>query len=248
MGNKIALVTGSSKGIGRAIANELATNGFDIIIHYNKSESEAMEASEEIKAKGVEVHIVQADLTKDSEVEDMFRSISEFTDKLDLVVNNAGFDHAMLIEEFSMEEMRYIIDIILTAKMSVTKFALPLLKRSESPCIVNISSRMGKEKTIKTIGAYGPAQAGVMKFTQCCALEFAPYKIRVNCVAPGLTETGLTRNILDEKDFEAAAEANPSGRVGQPEDIAKVVGFLASEDASYINGEIIGVNGGSNLG
>ena len=107
---------------------------------------------------------------------------------------------------------------------------------------------MGKEKTIRGIGAYGPAEAGVIKFTQCCALEFSEYKIRVNCVAPGLTDTEMSRSITtDQKVWDALAKTNPSGRVGQPQDIANVVSFLVSEKANYINGETIGVNGGSNL-
>ncbi len=107
---------------------------------------------------------------------------------------------------------------------------------------------MGKEKTIPTIGAYGPAEAGVIKFTQCCALEFRDYKIRVNCVAPGLTDTDMTRGLFkDEKTWKMFANTNPSGRVGQPQDVANVVAFVVSEKASYINGEMIGVNGGSNL-
>lgn len=248
MGNKKALVTGASRGIGRAIALELAKQGSDIIVHYNKSKAEANQVCEEIKRLGVDVFLVQADLTVEDEVVEVFKAIETYTDRLDTVVNNAGFDHAKMIEEFTLDEMRYILDIILVSKMAVTKKALPLLKKSDSPSIINISSRMGREKTIKTIGAYGPAQAGVMKFTQCCALEFAPYGIRVNCVAPGLTETDLTRNILSRDDFDLAATSNPRGRVGQPEDIAKVVRFLTSEDAGYINGEILGVNGGSNLG
>lgn len=245
---KIALITGSSRGIGRATAKKLAKNGFDIIIHYRKNEDEANKAVEEIKKLGRDSFAVKADLTKDDEVKLMFNEISKKVDHLDLVVNNAGFDHARLIEDYSMEEMRYVVDLILIAKFSVTKLALPLLKKSNKACIINIASRMGKEKTIKTIGAYGPAEAGVIKFTQCCALEFGEHKIRVNCVAPGLTKTDLTKAILSEDDFKAAANANPSHRVGKPEDIANAVAFLTSDDADYINGETIGVNGGSNLG
>lgn len=116
---------------------------------------------------------------------------------------------------------------------------------------------MGKEKTIKTISVYGPATADVIKFTQCMALELADYRIRVNCVAPGLTNTDLTRDLFirDEGSKEKAdelwkimADKNPSGRVAEPEDIANVVSFLVSAKANYINGETIGVNGGSNLG
>ncbi|MFQ5492924.1 MAG: SDR family NAD(P)-dependent oxidoreductase [Candidatus Dojkabacteria bacterium] len=246
--SKIALVTGSSKGIGRAIALELAKEGFDLFIHFNKSKSDAYQVSREVRTLGRNSIVIQADVSDDKAVADMFKKIEEYTDKLDLVVNNAGFDYGKLIEEYTLKEMRYVIDVVLFSKLSVTKYALPLLKNSPDPRIVNIASRMGKEKTIPTIGAYGPAAAGVIKFTQASALEFSEYGINVNCVAPGLTDTGLTRSILSDEDFDQAAEANPSGRVGHPDDIAGVVSFLASTKASYINGETIGVNGGSNLG
>lgn len=246
--NKIALVTGSGRGIGRATALTLAQDGFDVIVNYQKNEKTANEVVEEIKKLGRESFAVQADLSKDEEVERMFVAIGKKVDHLDLVVNNAGYDYAKLIEDYTMTEMRYIVDLVLIAKFSVTKFALPLLKKSPKASIINIASRMGKEKTIATIGAYGPAEAGVIKFTQCCALEFAKYKIRVNCVAPGLTRTDLTEGLFDDATFESIGKTNPSHRVGKPQDIANTISFLASDKSEYINGETIGVNGGSNLG
>ena len=245
---KIALVTGSSRGIGKATALSLAQDGFDVIINYKSDEKSANAVVEEIKKLGRESFAVQADLSKDDKVEEMFKIITEKVDHLDLVVNNAGFDYAKMIEDYTMEEMRYVVDLVLIAKFSVTKFALPLLKKSPKASIVNIASRMGKEKTIETIGAYGPAEAGVIKFTQCCALEFSKHKIRVNCVAPGLTRTDLTEGLFDDATFDAIAKTNPSHRVGKPQDIANTISFLASDKSVYINGETIGVNGGSNLG
>lgn len=246
--NKIALVTGSGRGIGRATALTLAQDGFDVIVNYQKNQETANEVVSEIKKLGRDSFLVQADLSKDDQVEKMFSEISKKVDHLDLVVNNAGFDYAKMIEEYSMAEMRYIVDLVLIAKFSVTKFALPLLKKSNKASIINIASRMGKEKTIATIGAYGPAEAGVIKFTQCCALEFAQYNIRVNCVAPGLTKTDLTKGLFDDATFNSIGKTNPSHRVGEPQDIANTISFLASEKSQYINGETIGVNGGSNLG
>ena len=257
MENKIALVTGSSRGIGRAIALQLANDGYDIIAHYNKSTKEVEELKSEIEKLGRKCNIIAADLTKDKEVEEMFSTLSGKFDSLDLLVNSAGFDYAKLFEDYTLEEMRYVLDAVLWSKITVTKLALPLLKKSSKASIVNIASRMGKEKTIKTISIYGPAEAGVIKFTQCCALEFADYKIRVNAVAPGLTRTDLTNDLFIREEgnqekadlvWDEMAKKNPSHRVGQPQDIANAVSFLASDKASYINGETIGVNGGSNLG
>jgi NAD(P)-dependent dehydrogenase (short-subunit alcohol dehydrogenase family) len=165
--------------------------------------------------------------------------------KLDLLVNNAGYDYAKMIEDYKLSEMRYLVDLLLVSRFLTTKLALPLLKKSPNPNIINIASRMGMNTTIATIGPYGAAEAGVIKFTQCCAVEFAQYSIRVNCVAPGLTKTDLTTEILTQAEFAEAALANPSHRVGTPEDVARVVKFVASRGANYINGATIPVTGGS---
>jgi 3-oxoacyl-[acyl-carrier protein] reductase len=253
---KYALVTGSSRGIGKAIALQLASDGYDILLHCRQQLDEVKAVQSEIEVLGRKAYIFQADLSKENEVEAMFQSIPKVTEKLDLLVNNAGFDYGYLFEDYTLAQMREVLDIVLWAKVMVTKLALPLLKKSEKAQIINIASRMGREKTIKTIAIYGPAMAGVMKFTQCMALELADYKIRVNCVAPGLTRTDLTERmfIRDEGSAKAAeqlwqelANKNPSKRVGMPEDVANLVSFVASDKAQYINGEILSVNGGSNL-
>lgn len=216
-------------------------------INYKKDTKRAKEVLREIEKLGRKGWLLKADITQDKQVEDMFQKLGKFCSKLDLLVNCAGFDYGYLIENYTMKQVRYLVDLILVAKILVTKLALPYLKKSSRPAIINIASRTGGPTTMKTVGAYAPAQAGVMKFTQCCALEFARYKIRANCIAPGLTETDLTKNILSAEDFAAAAQKNPSGRVGQPQDVAGVVSFLASPESHYVNGTTILVTGGSEL-
>ncbi len=243
-----ALVTGSSRGAGKTTAIQLAKDGYDVFICYKKEKGKAEEVVNEIKKLGRKAFIIQADLVNDADRKQMVDEVLKITNHLDILVNNAGFDYGYMIEDYKLSEIEYMININLIQKMMVTKYFLPLLKKSDNARIVNIASRMGKEKTIETIGAYGPAEAGVIKFTQCCALEFRKFKIRVNCVAPGLMRTDLTESILSDEDFKSAAKANPSGRVGKPQDVANVISFLVSEKGSYINGETIGVNGGSNLG
>lgn len=255
---KFALVTGASRGIGEAIALTLANDGYSVIIHYNHNKDKADAVVDEIKKKGVDAFVVQADLAKPEQIEKMFKEIGKKTEIIDLLVNNAGMDYAKMIEDYKIEEMKEVIDANLTGTMILTKLALPFLKKSKKASIVNISSRMGGPKTIPTIGAYGPAKAGIIKFTQCCALEFAPYNIRANCVAPGLTYTDMNIDFFlmragrdkakADKMWAEMATKNPSHRVGQPQDIANTVSFLASEKSEYINGETIGVNGGSMLG
>lgn len=246
---KCALVTGSSRGIGKAISLKLSENGFTVFINYLGSENTAKETVQAIKENKGKACLIKGDVT--SEV-DMIKAAEEISTvssgRLDLLVNNAGMDIPKQIENFSIDEMRKVIDVNLIGVFIVTKTFLSLLKKSDYPSIINIASRLGQEKTSATAGAYGPAKAGVIKFTKCCALEFAQYGIRVNAILPGLTETDMTKSIYSEDEFwKEAALKNPRRRVGKPEDIANVVSFLASKEADYINGETIGVNGGSNL-
>jgi 3-oxoacyl-[acyl-carrier protein] reductase len=247
--NPIVLVTGSSRGIGKAIALQLANDGFDIFVHCRVTVEKANEVVAQIEKVGRRAYLLQGDVTKEEDVKNIFSNISQVTDGLDILVNNAGFDHGYMIEDYTLDQMRYVMDTILLSRMATTKYALPLLKRSNRPQIINIASRMGKEKTIETVGAYAPAMAGIIKFTQCCALEFRKYKIRANCVVPGFTDTELNRGIYKDRIFwDEMARNNPSGRIGLPQDVANVVSFLASEKANYINAATIDVNGGSNLG
>jgi 3-oxoacyl-[acyl-carrier protein] reductase len=248
MEQKFALVTGASRGIGKAIAITLAKAGYNIVLHFNKNQDAAMATAKEIEEAGKIPYIIQADITKDIEVESMFLSIGKFTDRIDVLVNNAGAYIPKMIAEMSMLEVRYMADIILLSKISVTKQSLPFLKKSKAGCIVNIASVYGMEETAKQAGAYSAAEAGVVKFTKCCALEFSEFKIRANCIAPGIVDTDMTRESDTKEVIEGYAKANPSGRIGQPQDIANLVKYLVSEEAGYVNGETIGVNGGSNLG
>jgi NAD(P)-dependent dehydrogenase (short-subunit alcohol dehydrogenase family) len=130
----------------------------------------------------------------------------------------------------------------------MTKLAIPLLKTAGNPSVINIASRMGGPTTIPTVSAYGPAKAGIIKFTQCAALELAKYHIRVNSISPGMTDTKLARTTYPESVMKAAVAKNPRGRICQPQDVADLVSFLASPKADYINGEDILLTGGSHLG
>lgn len=244
---KFALITGASRGIGAAIALQLAQDGFDIFMTYRNNLVKADQIASRIRLLGRHVWIIKADITWQVDRQKIFRIVSQHTSHLDLLVNNAGFDFPILIENYPLSKVESVINIILTSKISLTQLSLKYLKKSLYPSIINITSRLGQAKTIATVGAYAPAQAGVIKFTQCCALEFAKYHIRCNAIAAGLTDTDLNRDILTKKDWQVAAKNNPTGRYGQPQDVANVASFLASSKANYINGETILVDGGGSL-
>lgn len=248
MKNKYALVTGASNGIGKATAIELAQQGYTVFINYYSDRAGALDTRRKVKAAGSKGYLVQGDVSKERQMIKMFGQIAKVSKRLDVVVNNAGIDNDILIEDYPLREMKRVINVNLVGPIIVTKLALPFLKKSKNPQIINIASRMGNEKIIEGVGPYASSKAGLIRFTKCCALEFRKYRIRANSVCPGFTDTKINRDIYpDEKFWDKMAETNPCGRVGQPKDIANVVGLLVSDKASYINGQEIGVTGGSSL-
>jgi len=249
MKQKFALVTWSSRWIGRAIALTLAKEGYNIIVHYNVREDKAIEVSDQIKKIGVKCFLIQANLCNKNEIKKIFDKINKFTDKLDLLVNNAWFDYDKTIEDYSLEEIQSVIDLVLTSKIIITKLALPLLNKSNNPSIVNIASRMGINSMISKIAPYASAEAGVVRFTEACVFELSwKYNLRINTIAPWLTDTDYTRLYLsDQKNWDEIAKNNPMKRVGRPQDVANLVSFLASEKAEYINWEFFHLTGGSHV-
>ncbi|MEI7578420.1 MAG: SDR family oxidoreductase [bacterium] len=245
---KYALITGSSKGVGRSIALNLAKHGYTIFINYISDTQNAEQVMDEIKAQGGTSYLVPGDVSSEADVKIIFENIIKITNQLDVLVNNAAIDSAKLIEEASVEELKKIIAVDLVGPILMSKFALPFLKKAEKSQIINIGSRLGKEKTSPTTGAYGASKAGLIKFSQVCVLEWSKYGIKVNVINPSLMDTNLTRNInMADDKFQGEAEKNPMKRNCTPEDIANVVEFLISPKAEFINGEVIGVNGGGNL-
>lgn len=245
--NKTYLVTGASSGIGREIARELAHSGAHIWINYFSSDTGASQIAEEIAATGGKASIVQADVSQETEVQSMFQKIEERSSQLDGVVNNAGIDRNHLLEKFDLEDWNRVVAVNLTGKFLVTKHAVPLLKRSKAPRIVNIASRLCITP-LPTGSAYACATSGIVSLTKSTALELSKFNIRANVVCAGFTKTPLTERIYpDQQVWNIRAEANPSKRVGLPRDIARATAFLLSDEADYINGSQLFVDGGSTL-
>ncbi len=246
MKEKIALVTGGTSGIGREIVKQLLKEECFVFVNYGHSEELMYEAKKEFKEISERFKCLKADVSNEYEVLEMFNKIKEKFGKLDYVINNAGTNIDSFIEDLNIDGFRKILNVNLVGKVIVTKFAVPLLKKSEYPCIINIASRLGTKPCVEA-SAYCASEAGVINFTKASALEFAKYNIRVNTVSPGLTNTPLAMMGWTEKEIEEQKNNNPLGRIGEVNDIANVVLFLLSEKASYINGENINVNGGSLL-
>ena len=236
---KTALVTGGSRGIGRAICLRLARDGADIILHYHRNRT----AAEEVRAAiGREVRVVQADLGSFAETEAMFRELAGTP--LDLLINNAGIWKWTPLGTSPAEAVDEILNANLKGPFWVTQSALPLLK--DGARIVNISSVAGRIGVAGGRSLYGATKAALDSLTRNWALELAPRNILVNSVAPGYVTTDMTADYFaDPRNLERVLKHHPLGRIASPEDVADVVAFLCSDDARFVTGQSINVSGGS---
>ena len=239
--NKVVFVTGGSRGIGRAIVLEFAKNNYDVVVNYINSKDKAMELKKEIEDKyKVNCLLVRGDVSNEDDVSNMVNKIVDKFSKIDVLVNNAGIAIDTLFDDKTVSNFRKILDVNLIGTFLVSKYVSKYMNSGGS--IINISSTNGIDTNYTFSLDYDASKAGVINLTRNMAVEFAP-NIRVNSVAPGWVNTDMNK-ILD-KDF-ANDEVNKIllKRFAEPMEIAKVVRFLASDDASYINGTVIRVDGG----
>lgn len=239
---KVALVTGASRGIGRAIALSLAEAGADVAVNYAGSEAAAAETVKQIEAMGRKAIKVKANVGAVQEVEDMFKQILETFGRIDILVNNAGITRDNLIMRMKEEEFDQVIETNLKGVFNCLKAASRPMMKQRSGRIINISSVVGALGNAGQTN-YVAAKAGVIGMTKAAAKELASRGITVNCVAPGFIETDMTDKLSGEMRDQLLQQI-PLARLGQPEDIAKAVRFLASEDSSYMTGQTIHVDGG----
>ena len=244
LSGKVALVTGGSRGIGFAIAKILSDNGASVVITSKNSE----------KIKQAETKIsnsfgITCDIKKKNEVQNVLEQTIKKFGKLDILVNNAGiFPKIKLLHEIDEEEWNEVLDVNLTGQFRFTKEAIPHLQKT-SGCIINISSDAGlKAYQGFNADAYSASKAALIVLTKCWALEYAKNKIRVNCICPGVVDTDMTKPFLkNQKDIEFMNNEHPLGRIGQPEEIGKSVLYFASDDALWITGAILAVDGGESI-
>lgn len=239
---KTALVTGASRGIGRAIALVLASKGFAVALNYAGSHDAAEAVKKEIEDAGGKAFTVQGDVSKSEDVDRIFKTVKDEFGGLDVLVNNAGINRDALLIRMKESNWDDVIATDLKSDFLTTKAAAAMMMRKRKGSIINISSVVGIMGNIGQAN-YAAAKAGVIGLTKACAKEMAARNIRVNAVAPGFIETAMTDGI-PEKIREGMIASIPMGRMGQPEDIARAVCFLASDDASYITGQVLVVDGG----
>ncbi len=240
--DKIALVTGGGRGIGRAICQELAARGATVVVNYKRSAAAAEEIVAEMQNGPGMGRALQADVSDAEQVATLFKTISSEFGRIDILVNNAGMTRDNVIMMMKPADFDVVIETNLRSCWLCCKTAARAMMRKRSGSIINISSVVG----IAGNGGqsnYAASKAGIIGLTKSLAKEVAPRGIRVNAVAPGFVDTAMTADLSDEIR-QQAIDAIPLGRMGAPQDIAKAVAFLASEEAAYITGQTLVVDGG----
>ena len=240
--SKVAVITGASGGIGAAVARRLAAQGCYVVLGYCRSREKAESLCRELREAGGEAVSFRADLTKAEEAKALIDFAVQQYGHLDILVNNAGISQIKLFTDITPEEWRQMFAANVDGIYHCCRAAVPYLVQQHSGTIINVSSIWGLCGASCEVH-YSASKAAVIGFTQALAKELAPSGITVNCVAPGVIDTDMMASFTAE-DKAALAEETPVGRLGTAEEVAKLLLYLAGEDAGYITGQVFGVNGG----
>lgn len=239
---KVALITGATRGIGREIALTLAESGYDIALNYRKENDDLLNIKQEIENLGRKCLAVKADVSIFEECENLVTETINQFGKIDVLVNNAGITKDMLLMRMKKEDFKEVIDVNLVGTFNVTKNVINYMMKARNGKIINLSSVVGISGNAGQTN-YSASKAGIIGFTKSLAKEVASRNINVNAVAPGFIQTSMT-DVLKEEVKQEIAKNIPLKRMGEAKDVANLVKFLASDESSYITGQVINVDGG----
>ena len=243
MERKVALITGGSRGIGKAIAKKFAKEGYDIVINYVSESAELGKVKEEmIENRNVDILFVKADVTNYNGCEEMIKEVINKFGRIDLLLNNAGITKDGLLMRMKEEDFDKVIEVNLKGTFNVTKNVIPYMMKQRSGKIVNISSVVGIGGNAGQAN-YAASKAGIIGFTKSVAKELASRNILANCVAPGFIKTDMT-DVLSDAVKENINKQIPLNKMGEADEVANAVYFLASEENTYITGQVLNVDGG----
>ena len=237
---KTVLVTGGTKGIGKAIALEFLKQGCEVVLNYNSDERSALSTQEEFNMLGYCPVLMRADVSDEGQVRAMFKEFFSIYDKLDILVNNAGISLVRVIQDTTLSDWNKIFAVNTTSAFLCSRAVADRMICNGGGCIINISSIWG-EVGASCEAADSASKGALIAFTKALAKEFAPSKVRVNCVSPGVIDTQMNSDLTGE-EMEQLISQIPSGRIGYPEDVAKACLYLS--EADYVTGEVLSVGGG----
>ena len=242
LSGKVAFVTGASRGIGRAVALRLAADGAKVALNFASNSAKAQAVKDEIEAAGGAAMLVQGDVADLTVVTELVKKVLDAWGRLDILVNNAGITRDNLLLKMSEDDFDKVISTNLKGVFNCTKAITKLMMKQRGGRIVNMSSVVGLKGNISQAN-YAAAKAGIIGFTKSAARELASRGVTVNAVAPGFIDTDMTA-ALSEKVKEVMLQEIPAGRMGTPDDVANAVAFLVSDQAAYITGQVLSVDGG----
>lgn len=240
--NKVAIVTGGSRGIGKAIALRLAQKGFNIVVNYRKDNEALLQFIKEIESKGVTAMTIKADVSNFNSVEEMFKQVMQHYGRIDVLVNNAGITKDTLLMRMKEEDFDSVIDVNLKGTFNCVRQVTPIMLKQKGGRVINISSVVGEVGNAGQVN-YASSKAGIIGLTKSLAKELGSRGITVNAIAPGFIKTDMT-DVLSDRVKEDIKNNIPLRKMGEARDVANLVAFLSSEDASYITGQVINVDGG----
>lgn len=239
---KVALITGGTRGIGKAIAIKFAKQGYNLVVNYVSDKTDVKELEQEFKQYNINILFVKTDVSKFDDCEKMVKNAIEKFGHIDVLVNNAGITKDNLILRMSIEDFERVININLKGTFNVTKNVVPYMMKKKTGKIINLASVVGVSGNAGQCN-YSASKAGIIGFTKSIAKELASRNILANCVAPGFIDTDMT-SVLNDTVKESINSQIPLKRMGSSEEIANIVYFLAGEENTYITGQVINVDGG----